>query len=843
VNFNSQTSSDAAFSAATGLDQGIRSSTYSLESAVNTPINLTTSTNGIIASAGLQVADYTSQINSSVSTGARAPVTVSGGQSEAYVSGVVITSMASTSKVNLNVNVGSNPITLQVPAPSPLTMSALAASLQTALRTADGTSDLSVTTDASTAQATTGGIIISSASGRTVNFPLNNVAGSYYNLSGISISTGASASTPSSTNTTGTGSATNLASDVSFGSPPSINDFTGATMTINGVVLNVPPLSVTGTTMNDLAAAVQTALTTALGSSGLTSPAVTVSAYNGSGTASSGGLVITATTGSTPVPATINSFSLIPNLTTNIKPLQANDLTINGINIRAALGSDDAVSPTLISSSSPQASGIATAAAINASSAQTGVTAIANPVTVGGNAAVDTTPYPADPTSTPNLYINGVGVYVDLSSSTAPNRIQAVMNAINPLSGKLGVVATQNSSGGISLTANDGRNVSVWYNNSITGSTSVATHVSAASFGLGITGPNGTTIDPPGVTGTSQPLASFKAGSTVYGGVTLVSPKPIDVEPGTNGNGSNSNFRALGFQQGVVGGLVEAASAKITPPRTGRLSFQVGADANQTVSIDLPDFGVGGPITSQITWDANLPALAPGSVITEPSGPQTLNGVSFGSNTAANPPKANPFGNFSIAIGGVTKAITLTSTDTTMAALASDIQTQINSNNGDTDLSVNVQGNNLTFTSASGKTISNPVLNPIASAPDGVYGGTLGQQDANGNPIINGQPMTRSFIGSKQGAVDVLAKLDFVMNQVNAAEATMGAVMNRLNYVVNNLTSVSMNLTASESAISDADYASASTQLSKTQIMQQAATAVLAQANTSQQSVLKLLQG
>ena len=103
--------------------------------------------------------------------------------------------------------------------------------------------------------------------------------------------------------------------------------------------------------------------------------------------------------------------------------------------------------------------------------------------------------------------------------------------------------------------------------------------------------------------------------------------------------------------------------------------------------------------------------------------------------------------------------------------------------------------------------------------------------------------MTRSFIGSKQGATDVLAKLDYVMNQVNAAEATMGSVMNRLNYVVNNLTSVSMNLTASESAISDADYASASTQLSKTQIMQQAATAVLAQANTSQQSVLKLLQG
>jgi flagellin len=102
--------------------------------------------------------------------------------------------------------------------------------------------------------------------------------------------------------------------------------------------------------------------------------------------------------------------------------------------------------------------------------------------------------------------------------------------------------------------------------------------------------------------------------------------------------------------------------------------------------------------------------------------------------------------------------------------------------------------------------------------------------------------MTRSFIGSKAGANDVLAKLDYVLNQVNANRATMGAVMNRLDHVVSNLTKASMNMTTSLSAITDADYASASTQLAKTSIMQQAATAVLAQANTSQQSVLKLLQ-
>ncbi len=84
---------------------------------------------------------------------------------------------------------------------------------------------------------------------------------------------------------------------------------------------------------------------------------------------------------------------------------------------------------------------------------------------------------------------------------------------------------------------------------------------------------------------------------------------------------------------------------------------------------------------------------------------------------------------------------------------------------------------------------------------------------------------------------------DDAMDKVNATRATMGAVMNRLDHVINNLTNVSMNMSASRSQIEDADYAAASTELAKNQIMQQAGTAVLAQANTSQQSVLKLLGG
>lgn len=87
-----------------------------------------------------------------------------------------------------------------------------------------------------------------------------------------------------------------------------------------------------------------------------------------------------------------------------------------------------------------------------------------------------------------------------------------------------------------------------------------------------------------------------------------------------------------------------------------------------------------------------------------------------------------------------------------------------------------------------------------------------------------------------------IARIDVAMNRINDERATFGAVVNRLNYAGDNLANVSMNTTESRSRILDADYAKASSELAKTQIIQQAATAVLAQANMDQQSVLKLLQ-
>ena len=110
-----------------------------------------------------------------------------------------------------------------------------------------------------------------------------------------------------------------------------------------------------------------------------------------------------------------------------------------------------------------------------------------------------------------------------------------------------------------------------------------------------------------------------------------------------------------------------------------------------------------------------------------------------------------------------------------------------------------------------------------------------------GQPLSGGLNANKTNISTVDGAQTVIQQVKLALDKVSESRSMMGAAMNRLEHVVDNLTNVSMNSSASRSQIEDADYAKASTDLAKSQIMQQAATAVLAQANTSQQTVLKLL--
>jgi flagellin len=138
----------------------------------------------------------------------------------------------------------------------------------------------------------------------------------------------------------------------------------------------------------------------------------------------------------------------------------------------------------------------------------------------------------------------------------------------------------------------------------------------------------------------------------------------------------------------------------------------------------------------------------------------------------------------------------------------------------------------------------------------------------NGIPLLNGQVTITFQVGANDGedisittatlwgtavttqAFDLAAantadisEIDDAINSISAMRAQYGAVQNRLEHVINNLQIYQQNLTASESQIRDVDMAAEMANLTKLQVLQQAGTSMLAQANQQPQSVLKLLNG
>ena len=115
---------------------------------------------------------------------------------------------------------------------------------------------------------------------------------------------------------------------------------------------------------------------------------------------------------------------------------------------------------------------------------------------------------------------------------------------------------------------------------------------------------------------------------------------------------------------------------------------------------------------------------------------------------------------------------------------------------------------------------------------------------AGGVSIVRGEVSSLDAfdISSATNAQKSVAELDSLITTVAAGRAKYGAYINRLEYASDNLMNVAQNTDASRSQIEDADYAAETSELARTQIIAQASTAMLAQANQSKQSVLALLQ-
>ena len=556
------------------------------------------------------------------------------------------------------------------------------------------------------------------------------------------------------------------------------------------------------------------------------------------------------------------------------KVLNAGDLKIsigtNDYAIAASDAADDTKSNVVSTSSSKAGSAIAIAAAINKQLAVTGVSATANGAVVRGAKTTI-----GDSSVQTDLYINGITVNLSLTKGqTEAERRSYVMNAINAKTDQHGVTAGDSGNGGLTLTTLDGRNLSVWYDASLS---------KGSDFGLGAN--TQTSSDPPGVTGVAT--AAFAAGtsvvsSTVYGTVTLNSEKEFTINPGVNSyptekttaTGNVFKFTAgTGSIDFTFNGKNGSYAAGTTPAETASaFATSLNAIAGSTVAFTggqvLANAGLSADTeVSDITLNYTNPTsdLYVGQLVSGGSLPAgtVIAGISDDKKviTLSNSPDVD------IAVGDG-QSITFGSIDSVRIyqPTGTDLPLTISANSAINKPTVIETASGATYkviTQVKPKELDYASLTTLGFTPGAVMAKNIGRFNFQVGPAANqlisidlsdfgkNGDITGPITSDKaptnlltiQSANDVIVNVNKALDGIAATRATMGAVMNRLEHVIDNLTNVVTNSEASRSQIEDADYAQASTELARTQIMQQAATAVLAQANTSQQTVLKLLQG
>jgi flagellin len=132
----------------------------------------------------------------------------------------------------------------------------------------------------------------------------------------------------------------------------------------------------------------------------------------------------------------------------------------------------------------------------------------------------------------------------------------------------------------------------------------------------------------------------------------------------------------------------------------------------------------------------------------------------------------------------------------------------------------------------------------VIQLTDGTVANTgLAKLGLEGQSEVEGAGSGGVNVSSMSGAVAALSSIDSAIEKLSGFRASFGAVENRIDAKINNLTTLKVNTQAAQSRIEDADFAAETTNMTKAQILSQAATSMLAQANASKQNLLALLQG
>jgi flagellin len=530
----------------------------------------------------------------------------------------------------------------------------------------------------------------------------------------------------------------------------------------------------------------------------------------------------------------IGSLASLTSIQANSTPaaLSTGDLLINGVSVPASVATSDTSSSNL-----NQASSIAKAAAINSVSKDTGVTATVDPTSVGGTSM-------AAAALTGSLTINGFSTASFSTTTDTTISRQLTIQAINNISQETGVTASdsQTATGGVILSAADGRNIQVAF-----------TTLTAASTGVAAPGTYGGQIELHSTTASPIEIGTTPSGTITNSGFTVGSYQPNQATVVTNLQTQAATVPTSTFDATTMS--INGVAIGATLAQDDTASYIDATNAVSSVSTNS-SIAIAAAINRQ-TKLTGVSAVAAPNVIT---------GSTF---------TASALGAAGLKINGVTiaAAATLGASNTLV-----DSMNAINQYSGQTGVTAVDNGNGLTLTAQDGRNIViEATLGQTAATQLGIPAAAIGDANApvttygkvqlvsdnkftvaagsSGTSTLenlgfnvgtygganNGLKINQIDVSSQSGAQSAITAIDAAISTVSAIQSNVGAYENRLSSTVTNLQSMNTNMSSSRSTIQDTNYSTTTTALARSQIISQAATAMLAQANQSGQTVLSLL--
>jgi flagellin len=524
----------------------------------------------------------------------------------------------------------------------------------------------------------------------------------------------------------------------------------------------------------------------------------------------------------------------------NFSAFTASTLYLNGVAVGASLATDDSASNEEASSSA-----IAKAAAINRVSTLSGVYARAEANFVSGAAMTAATDV-----SSGTITINGVTTDTFSNSLDTSLSRKTVVAAINAKTAITGVIAidTEDDTLGVALKALDGRNIdfSSTLTTTKTGLKNSAATTYVGSYSLYTLDGRDITVGAKAGTNSIETTSglqtgTYKADTAMFTTVDRAAQDAVSSDTTTGLLKANSmviNGVQIGAAlttddtasydgaDGIATSSVRAASAIAIATAINRSSDKTGVTATA------------GPNIVRATSDTAFTAVTATSAVL------FLNGESITVNTTTITGVIDSINAYSGQTGVVAsqwgEGLQLVAADGRNIVLGSS-GTAANFGLGGLAIGASPAGT-AAVTFLGTVQLSSDNAFTIKSGSHGVDNlELLGFREGTFGASENGLKINQVDVSTVSGATQAITAIDAAINTVSAAQANSGAINNRLDTIINNLTEGSKNMQASRSRILDTDYATETTNLAKQQIIQQAATAMLAQANQSAQSILSLL--